>query len=61
MPRDHQIIVDGKPKGEAFYRNSRWWWRRPNGSVEAMPRRATLHSVLEWARKCCNGKSVEVK
>ena len=45
--RDHQIIVDGLPKGEAFYRKSRWYCptvlQRQDRGGEVMP--ATMKPI----------------
>jgi hypothetical protein len=43
----------GQPKGGAEYRLGRWWWRRQNGGIEAMPRGAKLDGLLAYASRIC--------
>ena len=56
------VFVDGVNKGEVHQnKTGRWIWHRGPIATETFARGSTLADVAEWARKCCNGKSAEVK
>lgn len=62
--RIYAVTVGGQPKGEAYKKDGRWYWEKPNrAGVEPYPKGSTIEHVRDHVAKVCNvwGNVVEFR